>query len=66
VERAIRIAWQQPEVAHVDETGLRVAGISTLRKQGYSVLDGLSSVFARRPDMPRLETWAVTNSSNIP
>lgn len=28
--------------------------ISTLRKQGYSVLDGLTSIFAGQPFMPRL------------
>jgi len=28
--------------------------ISTLHKQGYSVLDGLTSVFADQPFMPRL------------
>ncbi len=34
----------------------RIRGyISTLRKQGYSVLDGLTSVFAGQPFMPRLE-----------
>jgi transposase len=34
----------------------RIRGyISTLRKQGYSVLDGLTSVFAGSPFMPRLE-----------
>lgn len=34
----------------------RIRGyISTLRKQGYSVLDGLTSVFAGRPYMPRLK-----------
>jgi transposase len=33
----------------------RIRGyISTLRKQGYSVLDGLTSVFAGQPLMPRL------------
>lgn len=33
----------------------RIRGyISTLRKQGYSVLDGLTSVFAGQPFMPRL------------
>ncbi|MGQ0603248.1 MAG: IS66 family transposase [Anaerolineales bacterium] len=33
----------------------RIRGyISTLRKQGYSVLDGLTSVFAGQPYMPRL------------
>jgi transposase len=33
----------------------RIRGyISTLRKQGYSVLDGLTSVFAGEPFMPRL------------
>jgi transposase len=31
------------------------AYISTLRKQGYSVLDGLTSVFAGQPLMPRLD-----------
>ena len=29
--------------------------VSTLRKQGYSVLDGLTSVFAGQPLMPRLD-----------
>jgi transposase len=34
----------------------RIRGyISTLRKQGYSILDGLTSVFAGQPYMPRLE-----------
>ena len=34
----------------------RIRGyISTLRKQGYSVLDGLTSVFAGQPFMPRLQ-----------
>jgi transposase len=34
----------------------RIRGyISTLRKQGYSVLDGLTSVFAGQPFMPRLD-----------
>ena len=34
----------------------RIRGyISTLRKQGYSVLDGLTSVFAGEPLMPRLK-----------
>jgi len=34
----------------------RIRGyISTLRKQGYSVWDGLTSVFAGQPLMPRLE-----------
>ena len=34
----------------------RIRGyISTLRKQGYSVLDGLTSVFAGHPYMPRLK-----------
>jgi len=34
----------------------RIRGyISTLRKQGYSVLDGLTSVFAGHPLMPRLD-----------
>jgi transposase len=34
----------------------RIRGyISTLRKQGYSVLDGLTSVFAGQPFLPRLE-----------
>jgi transposase len=34
----------------------RIRGyISTLRKQGYSVLDGLTSVFAGQPIMPRLK-----------
>ncbi|MEP7358861.1 MAG: IS66 family transposase [Anaerolineales bacterium] len=34
----------------------RIRGyISTLRKQGYSVLDGLTSVFAGQPFMPRPE-----------
>jgi transposase len=28
--------------------------ISTLRKQGYSVLDGLTSVFTGEPVMPKL------------
>jgi transposase len=33
----------------------RIRGyISTLRKQGYSVLDGLTTVFAGQPFMPRL------------
>ncbi len=33
----------------------RIRGyISTLRKQGYSVLDGLTSIFAGQPFMPRL------------
>jgi len=33
----------------------RIRGyISTLRKQGYSILDGLTSVFAGQPYMPRL------------
>ena len=33
----------------------RIRGyISTLRKQGYSILDGLTSVFAGKPYMPRL------------
>jgi transposase len=33
----------------------RIRGyISTLRKQGYSVLDGITSVFAGQPFMPRL------------
>jgi transposase len=34
----------------------RIRGyISTLHKQGYSVLDGLTSIFAGQPLMPRLE-----------
>ena len=34
----------------------RIRGyLSTLRKQGYSMLDGLTSVFAGHPNMPRLE-----------
>ena len=34
----------------------RIRGyISTLRKHGYSILDGLTSVFAGQPYMPRLE-----------
>lgn len=34
----------------------RIRGyISTLRKQGYSVLEGLTSVFAGQPVMPRLD-----------
>jgi transposase len=34
----------------------RIRGyISTLRKQGYSVFDGLTSVFAGQPIMPRLQ-----------
>ena len=34
----------------------RIRGyISTLRKQGYSVLDGMTSVFAGQPIMPRLD-----------
>lgn len=34
----------------------RIRGyISTLRKQGYSILDGLTSIFAGQPYMPRLE-----------
>jgi transposase len=34
----------------------RIRGyISTLRKQGYSILDGLTSVFTGQPYMPRLE-----------
>jgi hypothetical protein len=28
--------------------------VSTMRKQSYSVLDGLTSVFAGQPIMPRL------------
>lgn len=34
----------------------RIRGyLSTLRKQSYSILDGLTSVFAGQPYMPRLE-----------
>jgi transposase len=34
----------------------RIRGyLSTLRKQGYSILDGLTSVFAGQPYMPRLD-----------
>ena len=34
----------------------RIRGyISTLRKQGYSILDGLTSVFAGQPHIPRLD-----------
>jgi transposase len=34
----------------------RIRGyVSTLRKQGYSILDGLTSVFTGQPYMPRLE-----------
>jgi hypothetical protein len=34
----------------------RIRGyVSTLRKQDYSILDGLTSVFTGQPYMPRLE-----------
>ena len=34
----------------------RIRGyISTLRKQGYSIVDGLTSVFTSQPYVPRLE-----------
>jgi transposase len=39
----------------------RIRGyISTLRKQGYAVLDGLTSVFAGQPLIPRLNALAIT------
>jgi transposase len=39
----------------------RIRGyISTLRKQGYSVLDGLTSIFVGQPLMPRQEAGSVT------
>lgn len=41
--------------AHGADQFCRIRGyISTLRKQGYSVLDGLTSVFAGQPFMPKL------------
>ena len=42
--------------SHGADQFCRIRGyISTLRKQGYSVLDGLTSVFAGQPFMPRLD-----------
>ena len=35
--------------------------VNTDSMQGYSVLDGLTSVFVGQPLMPRLWAWAVTD-----
>ena len=52
VKSKVSGCYRSPEGA---DQFCRIRGyISTLRKQGYSVLDGLTSVFAGQPLMPRL------------
>jgi len=53
VKQKVSGCFRSPEGA---DHFCRIRGyISTLRKQGYSVLDGLTSVFAGQPFMPRLQ-----------
>lgn len=53
VKHKVSGCFRSPEGA---DQFCRIRGyISTLRKQGYSVLHGLTSVFAGQPFMPRLE-----------
>jgi hypothetical protein len=53
VKAMVSGCFRSPEGAH---HFCRIRGyLSTLRKQGYSVRDGLTSVFAGQPIMPRLE-----------
>jgi transposase len=53
VKQKVSGCFRSPEGA---DQFCRIRGyISTLRKQGYSVLDGLTSVFAGQPFMPRLQ-----------
>jgi transposase len=53
VKHKVSGCFRSPEGA---DQFCRIRGyISTLRKQGYSILDGLTSVFAGQPFMPRLE-----------
>jgi transposase len=53
VKHKVSGCFRSPEGA---DQFCRIRGyISTLRKQGYSILDGLTSVFAGQPLMPRLQ-----------
>jgi len=53
VKHKVSGCFRSPEGA---DDFCRIRGyISTLRKQGYSILDGLTSVFAGQPYLPRLE-----------